>query len=82
MAQNTKEWRRDFIANDYKAPNSRGLPPNVTQDLLVSIPERQNLFNPYKNSDNSSLLCNNYQTAAGFMLALALNVCLLEKSNW
>ena len=46
MAQNTKEWRRDFIANDYKAPNNRGLSPNVTQDLLVSIPERQNLFNP------------------------------------
>ena len=82
MAQNTKEWRRDFIANDYKAPNSHGLPPNVTQDLLVSIPERQNLFNPYKNSDNNSLLCNNYQTAVGFMLTLALNVCLLEKFNW
>ena len=29
----TQEWRRDFIANDYKAPNNRGLPPNVTQDL-------------------------------------------------
>ena len=39
MVQNTKEWRRDFIDNDYK-------PPNITQDLLVSIPERQNLFNP------------------------------------
>ena len=48
MAQNTKEWWRDFIASDYKAPNNRGLPLNVTQDLdlLVSIPERQNLFNP------------------------------------
>ena len=46
MAQNTKEWRRDFIANDYKSSNNRGLPLNVTQDLLVSIPERQNLFNP------------------------------------
>ena len=33
MAQNIKEWRHDFIANDYKAPNNRGLPPNVTQDL-------------------------------------------------
>ena len=46
MVQSTKEWWRDFIANDYKAPNIRGLPPNVTQDLLVNILERQNLFNP------------------------------------
>ena len=35
MTQNTKEWWRDFIANNYKAPNNRGLPPNITQDLLV-----------------------------------------------
>ena len=46
MVQNTKEWWRDFIANDYKTPNNRGLPPNVTEDLLVNVPERQNLFNP------------------------------------
>ena len=43
MAQNTKEWWCD---NDYKPLNNHGLPPNIAQDLLVSIPERQNLFNP------------------------------------